>query len=180
MKKAYAKIKAQAEDEAAPSSYDPYKANESNTDPKPIEDSKDEGKRLELHPARMAMLEEPEPEPEPERQERGRGKKRDRRGGKPNNDEDVNGFNSRGSNRKERPTRTGVPDKPVRYTKEFAQAEERKKQYEAQQKAREERDKDRRAMAKARKTGKDGKMKLGRQGTVLLGRVQRLMNEGKI
>jgi hypothetical protein len=147
---------------------------------KTTEELKEETKSLELHPARMAMLEEPEPQSEPVRQERSRGRKRDFRGRHGANDEDINGFNSRASDRSARSERRERPERPIRYTKEFAQAEERKVEFEAKNKAREERDRDRRAMAKARKTGVDGKMKLGRQGTVLLGRVQRLKSEGKI
>jgi len=88
-----------------------------------------------------------------------------------NGDQDVNDFGGRHKERR---------PKISRYTKEHAEAAERQAQVEAKNKAREGRDKDRKAMAKARRPGRDGKIKLGRQGNVLLGRVQRMIGEGKL
>ena len=110
----------------------------------------------EIHPERQAMLDVPEAEHRArERAEH----------------DDVNGFRSRKKERK---------PKESRYKKEFELAEQRKVQLEERTKARETRHAERRQMAKAKRPGKDGKMKLGRQSSVLLSRVQRLMGEGTI
>ena len=110
---------------------------------------------LELHPDRQAMLDAPEiPEKRPGRQSY--------------RDENVNGFRSR--QRERRPNNS-------RYQKELELAGERKKQMEARNNAREARVKDRKAMAKAKRPGKDGRMKLGKQGTVLLSRVKKMADE---
>lgn len=70
--------------------------------------------------------------------------------------------------------------KQSRYQKELELGAQRRAQIESQKKATEARHKDRRAMAKAKRPGKDGKMKLGRQSTVLLSRIQRLADQGTI
>ena len=70
--------------------------------------------------------------------------------------------------------------KQSRYKKELELGEQHRANLEAKRKAREARVKDRKAMAKAKRPGKDGKAKLGRQGTVLLNRVRRMAEEGKI
>lgn len=70
--------------------------------------------------------------------------------------------------------------KQSRFKKELELASQHKANIEAKQKARELRDKERRAMVKAKRPGKDGKIKVGRQGTVLLNRIQRMTAEGKI
>ncbi|RMD44175.1 hypothetical protein DV735_g994, partial [Chaetothyriales sp. CBS 134920] len=106
---------------------------------------------LELHPDRQAMLDTAESAPQTQAQSA---------------DEDVNGFASRKRDRKPHQSR---------YRKELEMAEKIKAEREAKQKARETRDKERRQMAKAKRPGKDGKIKLGRQSNVLLSRVQRLM-----
>ncbi|KEF57757.1 uncharacterized protein A1O9_05677 [Exophiala aquamarina CBS 119918] len=67
-----------------------------------------------------------------------------------------------------------------RYQKELELGAQRRAQIESQKKASEARHKDRRAMAKAKRPGKDGKMKLGRQGTALLSRIKRLADQGNI
>lgn len=174
VKKAYAKIKAH-EDETEQSTYDPYAGVEAEEVPESAAaDAGTKSVSQELHPDRKAMLETDEPEAVVEREPRRR-QQRNRGRGRQTDGEDVNGFRAvegaRGRDRK---------PKPSRFKKEFAQAEERRSQFEDRQHAREERDKDRRAMAKARKPGKDGKMKLGKQGTVLLNRVKRMTEEGKI
>ncbi|RMZ86969.1 hypothetical protein DV736_g5808, partial [Chaetothyriales sp. CBS 134916] len=106
---------------------------------------------LQLHPERQAMLDAAEKTPQKRAQAA---------------DEDVNGFSSRKPDRKANQSR---------YRKELEMAEQRKAETEAKQKAREIRQQERRQMAKAKRPGKDGKIKLGRQSTVLLSRVQRLM-----
>jgi len=130
-----------------------------NADPTPAtyaEDPQDEvattQPTLELHPERQAMLDAPHLQPVPSHQ--------------------SNHFKERRRN-DDRP-------KPSRYAKEHEIARQRQEDMEARRRLREERDKERKAMSKAKRTGKDGKMKLGRQSKVLLGRVQRLMGEGRI
>jgi hypothetical protein len=57
-------------------------------------------------------------------------------------------------------------------------AEQRRLEAEARRKVIEEKQKDRRAMSKARRPGKDGKYRLGRQSKILLHRVERIVAEG--
>jgi hypothetical protein len=84
----------------------------------------------------------------------------------------------------DRSQRTERPRSPKltqsRYKKDLEVAALRRAEQEKQQKAREAHEQERRAMAKAKRPTKDGKAKLGRQGTVLLSRIQRLTDEGKI
>jgi hypothetical protein len=54
-------------------------------------------------------------------------------------------------------------------------AAQRREDLVAKERAREEREKERHAMLKARRPGRDGKIKLGRQSQVLLSRVKRLI-----
>jgi hypothetical protein len=70
--------------------------------------------------------------------------------------------------------------KPLQYRAEIEAGNLRRAEFEARKTAREAREKDRKAMAKAKRPGRDGKSKLGRQGTVLLNRVRRLTAEGKL
>jgi hypothetical protein len=109
-----------------------------------------EGGGMEIHPERQAMLDSPNQT----QQDYG----------------DVNGFRSR---QRRKP-------KQSRYQKELAEAEERRAQAELRRVAREARQKERKQMAKAKRPGKDGKMKLGRQSTVLLSRIKRMTSEGTI
>jgi hypothetical protein len=158
VKKAYAKVKAQEEAEREAAGED---AGATTTPSEQIEAA-----TMELHPDRQAMLDGPE------QTEVAEAPRRNRRAHNVNHDgEDVNGFHSRQRERK---------PKPSRYKKEIEQAQEKRAQTEARRNARQARDKERKAMAKAKRPGKDGKQKLGRQGTVLLSRVQRLVNEGTI
>lgn len=152
VKKAYAKVKAQEEAEAAAEAGPRGQENEAgDTTPQPVPAS------LELHPDRQAMLDAPV---------------HSRQQGQTTGDNgDVNEFRSRRRERK---------PKESRYKQELEAAEEKRTQVAARRDAREARDKERKAMAKAKRPGKDGKQKLGRQSTVLLGRVQRLMNEGAL
>jgi hypothetical protein len=116
----------------------------------PVEEA--QAASMELHPDRQAMLDAPE-----------KTSLRDY--------DDVNGFRARQQERR---------PKQSRYRKEMELAEERQRQLDAKQKAREARGKERKAMAKAKRPGKDGRIKLGKQGTVLLSRVKRLVDEGTI
>jgi hypothetical protein len=109
---------------------------------------------LELHPDRQAMLDRPAALGNAPR---------------PNGDDvdDTNGFRQR--NR--RPKRSS-------YAKDTQMAEQRRLQAEERRKVMEEKHKDRRAMSKARRPGKDGKYRLGRQSKILLHRVERIVAEG--
>ena len=68
--------------------------------------------------------------------------------------------------------------KPDRYAKEKEIAAQRRQELAEKQQAREDREKDRHAMLKARRPGRDGKIKLGRQSQILLSRVQKLVGTG--
>jgi len=175
-KKAYAKLKAQEPDEADQTpAYDPYAEAEDPTRPAPaVRLVADEGADAdanadvaevanEIHPERQAMLDRPE-EPEPVHA-RERNQRRDRR------------PRLEGGRQERQPRQRRDVDRPARYRNDFAQAEERKAEMVTRELAREQREKERRAMAKARKPGKDGKQKLGRQSDVLLSRVQRLVGD---
>jgi hypothetical protein len=108
---------------------------------------------LELHPDRIAMLNEPEPEPEParaprpERRPRGEGRPRERR------------------------------PKPSAFSKEIEIAEARKRAAEARRKDREAKQKEREAMLRAKRPDQFGKRRLGRESNALLSRVQRMVGQ---
>lgn len=147
VKKAYAKIKAE-ELAAGPrkSIYD----TEDNA-----ESAKKEGARVEnapasaeLHPERQALLAEPLPQRAP-------------RSECPQNTD-------RAGRRERRPKQSA-------FTKELAIAEQRRKEAEARREAMEFRQKDKEAMARAKRPDQFGKRRLGRESTVLLGRVQRMV-----
>ncbi|PYH98546.1 hypothetical protein BO71DRAFT_316115 [Aspergillus ellipticus CBS 707.79] len=141
VKKAYAKVRA-AELAAAP--------------PKPIYTADENGEEqpepasLELHPDRVAMLNEPVPEPTPQQQ---RGDRRDAKG-----------------RRQRKP-------KPSAFAREMEIAETRRKEAEKRREDREFRQKDREAMARARRPDQQGKRRLGRESKVLLDRVQRMVGQ---
>lgn len=181
VKKAYAKVKAH-EDEEEEVRYDPYAEVEDPTRPaQPAQDqvkedagSEDQAQEPtnEIHPDRQAMLDAPEeytrPNAQPVR------KQKAHRGRNNMGDEESNANLSALGERGSRPRDSA---KPVRYQKEFAQAEERKTQEAARLSAQQQRKKERRAMTKAKKPGKDGKQKLGRQSDILLSRVKRLVGK---
>jgi hypothetical protein len=152
VKKAYAKVKAQEEVALAASRADLSKG-ESNDDPV---DASPAG--LELHPDRQAMVDAAET--------------RDARWPQEEGPQDR-WAQSQGPRRQRKPKQSA-------YAKEMELAAQHQVDREKRRKAREARDKERKAMGKAKKPGKDGKMKLGRQGTVLLSRIQRMTEEGKI
>ena len=159
VKKAYAKIKAEEE---AKNQED---ANREMIQPESEESVANNSVPMELHPDRQAMLDQPEPD-QPERPPRSRNNQRSLR-----EDEDINGFRSRRKDRQ---------PKQSRYEKDLKLAEDKRAQFQAKANAREARQKERKAMAKAKRPGKDGKQKLGRQGNVLLSRVERLIGEGAL
>ncbi|KAE8148931.1 hypothetical protein BDV25DRAFT_157259 [Aspergillus avenaceus] len=102
---------------------------------------------LELHPDRQAMLDEPVPERAPKPE---RSQNRDRRNRKP---------------------------KPSAFAKEMELAEKRKQEAQRRQEERDFRQKDREAMTRARRPDQQGKRRLGRESTVLLNRVQRMVGQ---
>lgn len=181
VKKAYAKVKSHQDDEEEVARYDPYQETQDPTRPvEPMRDqsSEDAEPTNEIHPDRQAMLDAPEDPIVPENQSRSKSKKKERapRRGKSMGNEESNAnlskLGERGSQQRQRDI-----DRPVRYQKEFAQAEEKKAQEAARQKAQQQRQRERKAMIKARRPGKDGMPKLGRQSDILLNRVKRLVGK---
>ncbi|KAJ5752897.1 hypothetical protein N7520_009814 [Penicillium odoratum] len=147
VKKAYAKIKAQ--ELAAPTPKSVYALadeEKETTEPQVAEPAS-----TELHPARMAMLNEPEPSPEPaprpERRPRNQGQQRERK-----------------------PKRSA-------FAKELEIAEQRKKAAEARQREVEAKQKEREAMLRAKRPDQFGKRRLGRESNALLSRVQRMVGQ---
>ena len=112
---------------------------------------------LELHPDRQAMLNRPELQP-----------RQSQRDSLP---ESVNGFRSQ--RRERRPKQSA-------YKKDLEVAEEHRARIEGKRQARDARLKERKQMTKAKRPGKDGRMKLGKQGTVLLSRIKRMADEGRL
>ncbi|KAJ6143562.1 hypothetical protein N7471_003015 [Penicillium samsonianum] len=151
VKKAYAKIKAE-ELAIAPrkSVYDTAERDEAETS-KDKEEAGEEAKTLELHPDRIAMLNEPEaepaPAPRPERRPRGEGKQRERR------------------------------PKPSAFSREMEFAEKRRQAEEARQKDREAKQNERGALLRAKRPDQFGKRRLGRESNALLSRVQRMVGQ---
>ncbi|KAL4873769.1 hypothetical protein BDV12DRAFT_52887 [Aspergillus spectabilis] len=146
VKKAYAKVKAA---ELAVPQPKQFYLNREGDDKGKNEDGQDNAPAsLELHPARQAMLDTPDSRPELE--ERGR---------------EGAGGRVRGSRKPKRSA----------FTKEMEAAEQRRQADEKKTQQREFRAKDREAMARARRPDQNGKRKLGRESTVLLSRVQRLV-----
>ena len=116
---------------------------------------------LELHPERQAMLDRPEPAPVEQQQQHDQ---------------------TRTNRRQRRP-------KPMPFAQEArlaeqrrAEADARREQREREQRERrakaEERERFRSAMAKARRGGRNGQRKLGRESGVLLERVRRVVGQG--
>lgn len=70
--------------------------------------------------------------------------------------------------------------KPSSFDKELAIGARRRTDSQTKAEARLAREKERKAMSKAKRPGKNGVVKLGRQGTVLLSRIQRLSAEGRL
>lgn len=166
VKKAYAKVKArEIEDEKnSIPRYDPYKVQEEDT----LEPGEERSDGNGIHPERQAMLEEAEKQASNPREYRG-GQRRGHQNHRWQPTKEENG---------EQPVKRR-PSKRNRYQKELAEAEQRQIREQARQQAREAREKDRRAMAKARRPGKDGKQKLGRQSNVLLNRVRKLVSRSE-
>lgn len=150
MKKAYAKIKAQELAAGTPKSA--YATAESDETKDTTQGEDVQAATLELHPDRIAMLNEPEPAPQPAP----RPERRSR--------------NDDGKRRERKP-------KPSAYSKEIEIAEKRQQAFEARRKEIAAKQQDREAMARARRPDQAGKRRLGRESSVLLGRVQRMVGQ---
>ncbi|ERF70301.1 hypothetical protein EPUS_06342 [Endocarpon pusillum Z07020] len=110
---------------------------------------------LDLHPDRQAMLDRPAPSVNAPRHSK----------------DDTDDVSER--RRRARPKRSS-------YSKETQMAEQRQLEAEARRMVREEKDRERRAMLKARRPDRDGRYRLGRQSKILLHKVKRLVEEGKV
>lgn len=168
VKKAYAKIKAQEEQKKQQKqqikpSEDESKSEDNDEKEKSNDTSEDEAEQL--HPTRQLMLKDEEAA----------------QTGATRESEDADPSSTSHSDGQRRRTR-----RPGYYDKQLAKAEERRAEAEARaeeaQRRREERerklaerDRYKRAMAKTR--GKDGKKKLGRESTILLDKVKKLVGE---
>jgi len=108
---------------------------------------------MELHPDRLAMLNDPQPEPELERKPRSERAQNRREGGR----------NKKG--------------KRTAFDKEMEIARRRKEEADRRREQKEFKQKYREAMAKARRPDRNGKKRLGRESTVLLSRVQRMVGQ---
>ncbi|EEQ88791.1 hypothetical protein RJZ56_004977 [Blastomyces dermatitidis] len=147
VKKSYAKVKAE---ELAKGTAKPSFTQESTLE-NDGDATKPEAASLELHPDRQAMLDAPQAEQPPtSRTDR---LPRDSR------------------NRRKR------PPKPSPFTKEVEIARRRQEEIEKKQRIREAKQRDREAMARARRPDQFGKRRLGRESTVLLDRVKRMVEE---
>lgn len=144
VKKAYAKIKAQELATNHPKPVFTTAEEESEDKPEPAS--------LELHPDRVAMMNEPEPVPEPAPRPERRPRNMDRQ-------------------RRER------QPKPSAFSREIEIAEQRKQAAEARQREREARQKERDAMTRAKRPDQFGKRRLGRESNALLSRVQRMVGQ---
>ncbi|OIW32512.1 hypothetical protein CONLIGDRAFT_642219 [Coniochaeta ligniaria NRRL 30616] len=180
IKKEYAKVKAKAQEEQPTKTKDIFaetqeedggldKAGYEAGQVQQGDERKGEGEvqaEPEIHPDRIAMLDEDE---------------------QPDLPEDVNGFRSRPEAEQARNRdRRRQQRKPGYFEKELAEAERKKAEAEARAAERERREKERdkaikererhrRIMAKARSGGRDGKRKLGKESIVMLDRVKRLV-----
>ncbi|PLB43581.1 hypothetical protein P170DRAFT_441041 [Aspergillus steynii IBT 23096] len=147
VKKAYAKVK--AEEEAAGQHKPTYAIADADADTQKEQgdEQSPESATLELHPDRLAMLNEPAPEPTPKPE---RSQPRDRRQKKP---------------------------KRSAFTKEMEAAEKRRQEAEKRREDREFKQKNREDMSRARRPDQFGKRRLGRESKVLLDRVQRMVGQ---
>ncbi|KAJ5620716.1 hypothetical protein N7510_004700 [Penicillium lagena] len=145
VKKAYAKIK--AEERASAPKKSVYEREERE------DEQHDKETSPEIHPERMAMLNEPAPEPEPEvRPEPRRPREREDR------------------KKERRPKRSA-------FTKEMEIAEQRRMAAEKREREREAKQKEREAMVRAKRPDQFGKRRLGRESSALLSRVQRMVGQ---
>ncbi|KAK4126104.1 hypothetical protein N657DRAFT_642875 [Parathielavia appendiculata] len=174
VKKQYAKIKAELQQQAAPTITSNEHQHEANAHSDPQNDGQTASNSQQIHPERQAMLDSsPElnakPNPTPNTNP-----------SFPNRPEQL------GQSQQLAQRRPRKPRRPDYYTKELAAAERAKK--EAEERAAEfasrererqqritERERYRKAMAKAKAPGKDGKPKVGRESKILLERVKKIM-----
>jgi hypothetical protein len=159
IKKAYSKIKAaEQSSSAAPGDAQPGPE---------AEEAEAEVPEPQIHPQRQAMLEEDEPAEE----------------------ETAPGHRSVNADRPRRPRDPKRGRKPGYYDKALAEAEHNKAEQEAREKEMQrrteernrkvdERERFRRAVVKAKKPGRDGQRRLGRESGLLLEKVKRMVNNG--
>lgn len=161
MKKAYAKIKA-AEEESAPARSSYYNYADESTSAENAEHPPAQPASLELHPARVAMLNTEEPTETNDNSDNNRR----RRGGKDGNNQQQ----TENGRRQRRP-------KPSAFAKEIEIAEKRRQAQEARQKERELKAKEREVMARAKRPDQFGNRRLGRESKALLSKVQRIVGQ---
>lgn len=174
VKKAYAKLRhTDAEPAEVEAKYNPYEERDDPTRertdvPEDTNSAVAHAGGQEMHPDRLARLDESDAEHVVEPAVRVRKRRKQPQ---------QTGANAEIQRKGGRQVKRTVQDiaRPARYQEDFAQAEYNKLQNEDKKRIREQRDKERRAMTKARKPGRDGRPKLGRQSNVLLSRVQRLV-----
>ncbi|KAJ5097212.1 hypothetical protein N7456_007933 [Penicillium angulare] len=145
VKKAYAKIKAEELATQPKSVYATADEDRTNEDADPAS--------TELHPDRIAMLNEPAPAPEPTP----KNERRPRQEGQ--------------GQRRERKPRESA------FKKEMEIADQRRQFAEAREKEREAKQKEREAMIRAKRPDQFGKRRLGRESKALLDRVQRIVGQ---
>jgi len=177
VKKEYAKVKAEYQKNA------PANPFPTHADPTEPESSKSQTADQQLsnngpqmHPERQAMLEAASAaSSHPENEDKSK---------------EASGKDKQEEGKQDRSNdwRTKKKRRPDYFSKELAEAEkakkkaeeravEKKRREEEKQKRIAERERLRKMMAKARRPGKDGKRKLGRESTVLLEKVKKLMGK---
>ncbi|KAJ5291625.1 hypothetical protein N7478_000876 [Penicillium angulare] len=147
VKKAYAKIKAEELATQPKSVYATADEEQTNEAADPAS--------TELHPDRVAMLNEPAPAPAPAPEPKPKAEWRPRQEGQ----------------RRERKPRESA------FKKEMEIAEQRRKFAEAREKERDAKVKEREAMIRAKRPDQFGKRRLGRESKALLDRVQRIVGQ---
>ena len=156
VKKEYAKIKAR--EEAEPPHRSVYDREGDEEQPEEVAAEPAPEPTLEPHPDRLKLLERTSPEPEEEDEQARAARRRQKRA------------------------------RPQPFKQESEIARKRKEEAEARQKAREEAEKERqrkiaerehfrKAMAKAKQVGPNGQRKLGRESTVLLEKVKKIVGK---
>lgn len=161
MKKSYAKIKAQELESAPPKSN--YLAgifeNDAGDNGQSNSTQQDNG----LHPEREALLYS-------EIQRLQREKEREE-------EQQEEATSSRSASQGQKHERRKRPPKPSPFAKELDIAKKRKEEVEARRRLREAKERERQAMARARRPDQFGKRRLGRESTVLLDKVKRVVGE---
>ncbi|KAI1495890.1 hypothetical protein F5X99DRAFT_422570 [Biscogniauxia marginata] len=163
VKKAYKKVKAAEQASSRPSITTTTTTME--TEGEGNGDEKAAPLSPHIHPERQAMLDDDEPPPPSPPHSPANGDQPPRR-------------------RKQKPRKPGYFDKAAadaerKRTEEEARAQEVERRNAERQRKIEERERFRKAMAKARKPGRDGQRKLGRESGLLLQKVKKMVADGK-